>query len=56
MQDIVKKCFTFTDEEFYQEYIDDKAIFSGSVCAIVIVIGDYIISANVGDCRAILSR
>ena len=56
MADVLKKVFQFTDEEFYQENQDDKAIFSGSVCAISMIIGDYLVSANVGDCRAILSR
>lgn len=56
MADLIKETFVSTDDEFYQEFKDDKAIFSGCVAILCIIAGDIIITANVGDCRAILSR
>jgi serine/threonine protein phosphatase PrpC len=36
--------------------MEDKAIFSGCVGVLCMIAGDLLITANVGDCRGILSR
>ena len=43
--------------EFYEKNIyTGKCIDMGSVASIVMILGDVLICANVGDCRAIMSR
>lgn len=48
--------FVNTDLEFYQQYYNDKGIYSGCAAVVVLIVGEYIIVANVGDCRAVLSK
>jgi|APCry1669189000_1035189.scaffolds.fasta_scaffold810624_1 hypothetical protein len=40
MYEILRKTFIYTDEEFYQDFIEDKAIWTGSVAAIAVIAGD----------------
>ena len=50
--DLVKKLFINADDALRNEDIDSKN--SGTTCTLIIQIGENIISANVGDSRAIL--
>lgn len=45
-----------TDNEFYNKFFNNLYEDSGTTAVIVVIAGDRIICANVGDSRAILSR
>ena len=48
---IIKQAFIFTDKQLKSQNFDSKE--SGSTCVLVILIGNHLICANVGDSRAI---
>ena len=55
MNKVVNQSIQETDFAFYDDY-GDYSLTSGSTGVIVLIVGDRIICANVGDSRAILSR
>ena len=57
MYEVLNESIQQTDIEFYEKNIyTGKCIDMGSVASIVMILGDVLICANVGDCRAIMSR
>jgi len=55
IHDCLVKTIEETDMQFYKEY-NEYSLTCGSAAIVVIIAGDRIISANVGDSRAVISR
>ena len=51
----MKRAFQIVDEAFYNE-VRDYAVKCGAAGCIVLLIGNRVYSANVGDSRAVLCR
>jgi protein phosphatase 2C family protein 2/3 len=55
IHDTLAKAADETDSMFYREY-NQYSLTTGSTAVVVIIAGDRIICANIGDARAVLSR
>ena len=55
IHDVLCKSVEETDSQFFREY-NQYSLSTGSTASIVIIAGDRIICANIGDARAVLSR
>lgn len=55
VKDALAKSFEYTNRTLYGESGID-VYFSGSTCVTVLIVGNKIFCANVGDSRAVLAR
>lgn len=55
MKDALAKSFEHTNKSLYNDSGID-IYFSGSTCVTVLIVGNKIFCANVGDSRAVLAR
>jgi len=52
---IILECFKKIDDNFFNDF-KDLSLYSGTCAMICLVIGNKLVTVNLGDSRAILSR
>eukprot|EP01018_Ginkgo_biloba_P003850 Gb_36566 [translate_table: standard] len=56
VEKVVRRAFLQTDNAFAEACSYDTGLSSGTTALVAMIIGRYLLVANAGDCRAVLSR